>query len=42
MMIVRTLSNLRVSTDVNCGPLKFKSDDDPAFVKTLFEKSVNQ
>ena len=37
-MVVRTLSNLRASsTDVKALP-KFKSDDDLAFVKTLFEK----
>ena len=37
-MVVRTLSNLRASsTDVKVLP-KFKSDDDLAFVKTLFEK----
>ncbi len=40
MMILRTLSNLRPShTDLRV-PSKFKSDDDPAFVKTLFEKSL--
>ncbi len=40
MMILRTLSALRPShTDLKI-PSKFKSDDDPEFVKTLFEKSL--
>lgn len=40
MMILRTLSNLRPShTDLRI-PSKFKSDEDPEFVKTLFEKSL--
>ncbi len=39
-MILRTLSNLRPShTDLRV-PAKFKSDEDPEFVKTLFEKSL--
>lgn len=40
MMILRTLSSLRAShTDLKV-PEKFKSEDDPAFVRTLFEKSL--
>ena len=40
MMILRTLSALRPShTDLKV-PSKFKSEDDPEFVKTLFEKSL--
>jgi transcription termination factor len=40
MMILRTLSNLRPThTELKVAP-KFKSDEDPAFVKTLFEKSL--
>lgn len=40
MMILRTLSNLRAShTELKVAP-KFKSDEDPAFVRTLFEKSL--
>ena len=40
MMILRTLSALRPShTDLKI-PSKFKSADDPEFVKTLFEKSL--
>ena len=40
MMILRTLSGLRVSHTELRVPPKFKSDEDPAFVKTLFEKSL--
>lgn len=40
MMILRTLSSMRAShTDVKV-PAKFKSEDDPDFVRTLFEKSL--
>lgn len=40
MMILRTLSNLRQShTDLKVPP-KFKSSEDPEFIKTLFEKSL--
>lgn len=40
MMILRTLSNLRAShTDLKLSS-KFKSDEDPAFTKTLFEKAL--
>lgn len=40
MMILRTLSNLRPThTQLKVLP-KFKSDDDPAFVRTLFEKAL--
>lgn len=40
MMILRTFSNLRPShTDLKVPP-KFKSDEDPQFIKTLFEKSL--
>ena len=40
MMILRTLSNLRPShTDLKVPP-KFKSAEDPEFVKTLFEKTL--
>ncbi len=40
VMILRTLSSVRPShTDLKVPP-KFKSDDDPAFVRTLFEKSL--
>ena len=40
MMILRTLSALRPShTDLKV-PSKFKSEDDPEFVKTLLEKSL--
>jgi len=40
MMILRTLSNLRPSHTELRIPPKFKSADDPEFVKTLFEKSL--
>ncbi|MEG0808145.1 MAG: transcription antitermination protein NusB [Alistipes sp.] len=40
MMVLRTLSNLRPSlAEVKVSP-KFKSAEDPEFVKTLFEKSL--
>jgi len=40
MLILRTLSSLRPShSELKIAP-KFKSDDDPVFVKTLFEKSL--
>lgn len=40
MMITRTLSNVRPShTELKVLP-KFKSDDDPRFVQTLFEKAL--
>ncbi len=40
VMILRTLSSVRPShTDLKV-PAKFKSDDDPEFVRTLFEKSL--
>lgn len=40
LMILRTLSNLRPShTELRTMP-KFKSSEDPEFVKTLFEKSL--
>lgn len=40
MMVLRTLSNMRSShIDIKVAP-KFKSDEDPAFVRTLFEKSL--
>lgn len=40
IMILRTLSNLRPShTDLKIAA-KFKSEEDPQFVKTLFEKSL--
>ena len=40
MMILRSLSNLRPTHTELKVPAKFKSDEDPAFVKTLFEKSL--
>lgn len=40
VMILRTLSNLRSSHTELRVPSKFKSDEDPEFVKTLFEKSL--
>ncbi|MCM1151835.1 MAG: transcription antitermination protein NusB [Alistipes sp.] len=40
VLILRTLSLLRPSHEDLKIPPKFKSDDDPAFVKTLFEKSL--
>ena len=40
MMILRTLENLRPThTDLKV-PAKFKSSEDPEFVKTLFEKTL--
>ena len=39
-MILRTLSNLRPSHTELKVPSKFKSEEDPAFVKTLFEKAL--
>lgn len=40
MMILRTLSNLRLThTELKVAP-KFKSEEDPQFVKTLFEKTL--
>ena len=39
MMILRTLSNLRSSHTELKVARKFKSDEDPEFVRTLFEKS---
>lgn len=40
MMILRTLANLRPSHGELRVPSKFKSDEDPEFVKTLFEKTL--
>lgn len=40
MMILRTLSNLRPSHTELKVSSKFKSDEDPEFVRTLFEKSL--
>ena len=40
MMILRTLSNLRSSHTELKVARKFKSDEDPEFVRTLFEKSL--
>lgn len=40
MMILRSLSNLRPTHTELRVPPKFKSDEDPAFIKTLFEKSL--
>ncbi|WP_418991202.1 transcription antitermination protein NusB [Alistipes sp.] len=40
MMILRTLSNLRPSHTELRVSSKFKSDEDPEFVRTLFEKSL--
>ena len=39
MMIMRTLSGLRASHTELRVPAKFKSEEDPEFVKTLFEKA---
>lgn len=40
MMILRTLSNLRPThTELKVAP-KFKSEEDPQFAKTLFEKTL--
>ena len=40
MMILRTLSGLRASHSEIRVPAKFKSSEDPEFVKTLFEKAL--
>ncbi|MDO4758390.1 MAG: transcription antitermination factor NusB [Rikenellaceae bacterium] len=40
MMIQRTLSNMRISHKELRVAEKFKSEEDPTFVKTLFEKSL--
>lgn len=40
MMILRTLSNLRASHKELKVTSKFKSEDDPEFVRTLFEKTL--
>ena len=40
VLILRTLSMLRPSHSDLKIPPKFKSEDDPAFVKTLFEKAL--
>ena len=40
MMILRSLSGLKPSHTELKVPSKFKSDEDPEFVKTLFEKSL--
>ena len=40
LMILRSLSSLRASHTEIKVPSKFKSPDDPEFVKTLFEKSL--
>lgn len=40
MMILRTLSNLRPSHTELRVSSKFKSEEDPEFVRTLFEKSL--
>lgn len=40
VMILRTLSGLRASHTELRVPPKFKSDEDPQFVRTLFEKSL--
>ncbi len=40
MMILRTLSGLRASHTELRVPAKFKSEEDPEFVKTLFEKAL--
>lgn len=40
MMIQRTLSNMRISHKELRVAAQFKSEEDPAFVKTLFEKSL--
>lgn len=40
MMVLRTLSNLRASHTELKVARKFKSDEDPEFVRTLFEKSL--
>lgn len=40
MMIQRTLSNMRISHKELRVASKFKSEEDPAFLKTLFEKAL--
>ncbi len=40
MMIIRSLSGLRASHSEIRVPAKFKSEEDPEFVKTLFEKAL--
>lgn len=40
MMVLRTLSNLRPSHTELKVTSKFKSEDDPQFVRTLFEKAL--
>ena len=40
LMIQRTLSNMRISHKELRVAAKFKSEEDPAFVKTLFEKAL--
>lgn len=40
VMILRTLSGLRASHTKLKVPAQFKSDEDPEFVRTLFEKSL--
>lgn len=40
MMILRTISSIRPSNMEITPPAKFKSEEDPEFVKTLFEKSL--
>lgn len=40
VLLLRALSSLRPAHTELKIPPKFKSDDDPAFVKTLFEKSL--
>lgn len=40
VLVLRSLASLRSPQSELKIPAKFKSDDDPAFVKTLFEKSL--
>lgn len=40
VLVLRSLASLRSTQSELKIPSKFKSDDDPAFVKTLFEKSL--
>ena len=40
VMILRTLAGLRASHAEIRVPAKFKSEEDPEFVKTLFEKAL--
>ena len=40
VLVLRSLASLRSAQSELKIPSKFKSDDDPAFVKTLFEKSL--